>query len=283
MPRRASIALLGAVCGTALLLLTWYAAYHIGFVERGDQSILNGFIDLQRPRADGIANFIAHLCNPSPYVYFAAIPVLVALIRGRPWVAATIAAILLGANATTELIKPLLATPHGTVPVGQYSSVAYGSWPSGHATAAMSLALTSVLAAPARLRPVVAAVGAGFAVAVSYSFLTLGWHYPSDVLGGYLVASVWTLLGVGFLSARQARWPQELERDRGARLPVGNALRPPALALLAAIAAAALVAVARPHPVVGFARSHELFVIGAATIGAVGLAIVTGVMLAVRR
>ena len=63
------------------------------------------------------------------------------------------------------------------------------SWPSGHATAAMSFALCAVLAAPARLRPLVAAVGAAFAVAVCYSFLALAWHYPSDVLGGFLVAT----------------------------------------------------------------------------------------------
>ena len=28
---------------------------------------------------------------------------------------------------------------------------------------------------------------AAFAIAVSYSFLELGWHYPSDVLGGFLI------------------------------------------------------------------------------------------------
>jgi membrane-associated phospholipid phosphatase len=270
-----------AAGGTVLLLLTWYAAYHIGVVAHADQSILNGFIDLQRPRVGSVASFIARLCNPSPYVYLAAIPVLVALVRGRPWVAATIAAILLGANLTTELIKPLLATPHGTAAAGQYPSLASGSWPSGHAAAAMSLALCSVLAAPSRLRPLVAALGAVFAVAVSYSFLTLGWHYPSDVFGGFLVAGVWTALGVALLTVLAARRPGNVEA--GPRLPVAAALRAPAAALLGAVALVALVVVARPHGAVTFARSHEAFVLGAGAIGALGLALATGLVLVMRR
>ena len=46
---------------------------------------------------------------------------------------------------------------------------------------------------------------------------------------------------------------------------------------------ALLVAVARPHAVVSFARSHELFIIGAAAIALVAVALATGLMLAVRR
>jgi membrane-associated phospholipid phosphatase len=281
MPRRASIALLCAAGGILLLLLTWYAAHHVAFFARADQSILSGFLDLQRPHVGTVASSIARLCNPSPYVYLAAVPVLVALVRGRPWVATTIAAILLGANLTTELIKPLLAAPHATVPPGQYPSVAFGSWPSGHATAAMSLALCSVLAAPARLRPAVAALGAAFAIAVSYSFLTLGWHYPSDVFGGFLVAGVWTALGVAVLTVLEARRPSDAETV--ARLPIAATLRPPAIALLGGLVVVALVAVARPHDVLAFARLHEAFVLGAGAIGALGLALATGLALAVRR
>ena len=284
MPRQARFALGGAAAGVALLLITWYAAYHVGIFERVDQSIFDGFVDLHRPRVGGIASFIARLCNPSPYVYFAAVPVLVALLRGRVRVAITIGAILLGANITTELLKPALATSHGTSPPAGYPVLLPGSWPSGHATAAMSLALCSVLAAPARLRPVVAALGAAFAVAVSYSFLTLGWHYPSDVFGGFLVAGAWTAVGVAFLLfTRDTYRLRAVECDRIERLPVRSALRPAGMALLCALAAAGLLAAARPHAVGAFVRGHEVFVAGAAAIGALGLALATAVMLALRR
>ena len=124
----------------------------------------------------------------------AAIPVLIALVRRRPRVAVAIVVILLGANATTQWLKAPLAEPRGRRwAVRPWSSAA--SWPSGHATAAMSLALCMVIAAPAALAaPRSAAAMAAFSVAVCYSFLELGWHYPSDVLGGFLVAATWTLL-----------------------------------------------------------------------------------------
>jgi hypothetical protein len=147
----------------------------------------------------------------------------------------------------------------------------------------MSLALCSVLAAPARLRPVVAALGAAFAVAVSYSFLTLGWHYPSDVFGGFLVAATWTLLGVYAVVMLDARRPPRVPSETTRRISVREALAPPVAAVVGAAAIAGLVALARPHQVISYARGHEAFVVGAAAIGVLALALATGVMLALRR
>ncbi len=282
MPRRAVLALIGVGAGIALLFITWYLSFHVGVFERADQSILRGFFDLHRPRVAPIARFIAQLCNPKPYVFLAAVPVLVALRRGRPQVAIAIVAILFGANVTTELLKPLLAQQRFSPPPLGVPQIGAGSWPSGHATAAMTLALCSVLAAPARLRPIVAALGAVFAVAVSYSFLTLGWHYPSDVFGGFLVAATWTLLGVAAVFTANARTPVR-PAGAGRRLSLREALGPPAIALAGALALVILVAIARPHEVVAWTRVHTAFMVGAAAIGALSLALATGIMLALRR
>ena len=46
-----------------------------------------------------------------------------------------------------------------------------------------------------------------FAVAVGCALLILAWHMPSDVLGGYLVAALWTALAVAALRAADRRWP----------------------------------------------------------------------------
>ncbi|MGB0096732.1 MAG: phosphatase PAP2 family protein [Solirubrobacteraceae bacterium] len=284
MRRRSSRALVGAVGGAALLFVTWFATFHVGVFERADQSIFSGFTKLgNHPHVGGVANFIATLCNPSPYIYFGAIPVVIALARRRLPVAFAIGAVLLGANETTQLLKPLLAHPRAHSLLGGFPAVSPVSWPSGHATAAMSLALCMVLAVPARLRPLTAALGAAFAVAVSYSFLTLGWHYPSDVLGGYLVAGTWTLLGVAAVFSFEARRHRAAPEEQSTRQTVREALGPPALALVGAIALAGLVLVARPHAVVSYARLHETFIIGAAVIGGLGLTLATGLMLALRR
>ena len=280
MPRRAALALLGAGAAVALLILTWLLAFHVGLFRQADVKILGGFVDLHRPRVDPIANFIANLCNPSPYVYFAGALVLLALVRRRPVVALVICMIVFGANVTTQLLKPLLAEPR---PVAGDAVIGAASWPSGHATAAMSLALCSLLAVPTRLRPAAAAIGALFAVAVSYSFLTLQWHFPSDVFGGFLVATAWTLLGVAALFTIRDRRPQDGVPDAAERLSVRDALRAPAAALLGTLALAGLVALARPHTVVAYAQAHTTFVVGAAAIGSLGLALATAVMLTLRR
>jgi membrane-associated phospholipid phosphatase len=281
MPRRASLALVGAAAAVALLILTWYLAFHVGVFHRADTRILAGFTDLHRPREDPIANFIAGLCNPEEYVFLVAGVLLLALARRRPGAALTIAIIVLGANVTTQLLKPLLAQYRSVLP-GQ-APIATVSWPSGHATAAMSLSLCLVLAAPARLRPVAAAVGAAFAVAVSYSFLTLGWHYPSDVFGGFLVAMTWTLLGVAALFFVRARRSGTPTVDLAERQSWRAALGVPAAAVGVALALVGLVLLVRPHEVVSYAQAHRTFLIGAAAIAAMGVGLATGLMLALRR
>jgi membrane-associated phospholipid phosphatase len=265
-----------------LLVVTWYAAFHVGFVQHADQSIYRQFGHLRtHPHVGSLAWRLATLCDPTPYVYLCAVPVAIALIRRRPWVAMAIVAILLGANVTTQLLKPLLAQPRASSLLGGIIPPTDSSWPSGHATAAMSLALASVLAVPARLRPLLAALGAAFAVGVSYSFLTLQWHYPTDVFGGFLVAAVWALLGAAAVFT--ARRPAGQASESTQRISIRAALGPPGAAVLGALVLLAAVFLARPHQVVDYARAHELFVGGVAAIGALGLALATGLMLALRR
>jgi membrane-associated phospholipid phosphatase len=279
--------LLAVICLVALLG-TWFAAFHVGLFERADQSVFSGFANLGRhPRVSALASYIARLCDPQPFVFLAVIPVAVALLRGRPRLAIAIAAILLGANVTTELLKPLLAHPRAAWLLGGRAPVGAASWPSGHATAAMSLTLTAVLAAPGRLRPVVATLGAAFTVAVSYSFLALGWHYPSDVFGGFLVAASWTAAVVAALLGAEQRHARPTSVTpsvaQGARVSLRGALAPPGAALLGAVALACAVAVARPQEVVLYARAHEAFVVGATAIGALALLLAIGLMLVLRR
>ncbi len=283
MPRRARMALTGAAAGVVLLAVTWYLAHYVGFFKQADVSILRGFAELSRPRLDRLTNFIAGLCDPQRYVFLALIPIVTALARGRPRVAIMLGLVLLVANETTQLLKPALAAPRNYV---YWDPIGAASWPSGHATAAMSLALCMVIAAPARRRPAVAAAMAAFAIAVSYSFLELGWHYPSDVFGGFLVAATWTLVGVACLStyeARRAGGAPDPARQPRRSISIGQALTPPAAVLAVAMLLFALIAIARPHPVIAYARAHEAFVIGAGSIGVLGLMLASGLTLMLRR
>jgi membrane-associated phospholipid phosphatase len=277
------MALAGAAIGVVLLALTWYLSHYVAVVRRLDVNILLGFAQLNRPRLDRLTQFIASLCDPQWYVFLAVIPLAMALARRRPRVAAMIALVLLGANETTQLLKPLLIAPRDPV---WWSPIAQASWPSGHATASMTLALCTVIAAPPRWRPAVAATMVGFALAVCYSFLELGWHYPSDVFGGFLVAATWTLLGVGGLSSYEARRaipPTVPGSSRPAAVTVGQALTPMGALLGAVGLCVGLILLARPQPVITYARGHEAFVLGVAAIGALGLLLAAGLTLMLRR
>jgi membrane-associated phospholipid phosphatase len=194
----------GALCLAVLcvggLALTWVVAALVPATHVRDAVALYDFTRLSRPGVDALANGLLHLLDPLLYTLWATVLVLVAIGRGRPRVALAVALVSAVAPLSAEALKPLLAHPHARV---GWKYIDEASWPSGHSTAALSLVLCAVLVAPARLRPAVAALGGVFAAAVGCSLLILAWHMPSDVLGGYLVAALWTALAMAWLRSRE--------------------------------------------------------------------------------
>jgi membrane-associated phospholipid phosphatase len=194
---------IAGLCLVALALI-WVVAELVPAAHLRDALALRDFTLLSRPHIDTAANFLIHLLEPALFILWGAALVFIALARGRPRVALAVAAVMGLAPLTSETLKPLLAHPHarvGDVHIGP------ASWPSGHSTAALALVLCAVLVAPARLRLTVAAVGGVYAAAVGCALLILAWHMPSDVIGGYLVASLWMALAVAALRVADRRWP----------------------------------------------------------------------------
>ena len=279
MQRRAKLSLLAALAGAGLLVLVHEIAYHTGAGLTADRRVLGGFTSLERPRIHNFLNGIAHLGDPKPFTIFGLALMAIALVRRRPRSAVAVGAILAGANVTTQMLKPALAHVR---PVGDAGAhIAAASWPSGHATASLSLALCAVLVAPARLRPAVATAGAAFSVAVTFSLLALGWHFPSDVIGGYLVVATWTALAVAGVWASEARWPRSAAP--AAPVAVRDAVLPAVITAGAALAVAALIAIARPGAVADYAQQHTTFVVGAGAIAALGLGLAMALALTLRR
>jgi membrane-associated phospholipid phosphatase len=283
MPIRPRTALLGAGACLFLLALVWFASFHVGFVRHADQSGFLQFYDLQNHGSiTWVARHLVSAFQPNPYVYLVLVPLVVALLRGRPRVVLAIGVIVLGANASTEVLKHILAAPRPGSVFHGFSPLPPASWPSGHSTAVMSLVLASVLAAPARLRPAAAALGASLAIAVGYSVVARALHYPSDVVGGFLMAATWTLAVVAGLLAAERRWPL----DRTTTSPpvsLRAVLGAPGAVVGGAVAIGLALAISRPHDVVSYARLHQAFVVEAAGIAALSLAVSTAVLLSVRR
>ena len=274
-------ALAGTAACVALLAATWVAAFHIGIVREADQWTYAGFGNLSHHGVvRRVANLFVGLCDPPRYVIWAPVAVVIALLRGRPRVAVGAGAILLGANVTTEVLKRVLAEPRPDAVLGGWTPLPAASWPSGHSTAAMAAMLCLMLASPARLRPLVAAFGAAFAIAVGYSLLAVGTHYPSDIFGGFLVATTWTLVIVAALSVAEGRAPIAATADR---ISMRAALVPQGAVLVAAALLVGVLALGRPHDVVSYALAHKQLVVVAAAIATLSVTVSTGVMLSLRR
>jgi membrane-associated phospholipid phosphatase len=182
-PLAAWIACACALVGLALV------AYGVDAAQHADATLLAKFI--ARDGSFGwLAELIAHLGDPLPLLLMLAAACGIALRRRRPLDALAAVTVVAGANLTTQVLKVALAHPRFQAVLGhdQLGPIAF---PSGHATAATSIAIAFAFVVPPDWRAAVATIGACFVFAVGCSVMVLAWHFPSDVLGGILVASGW--------------------------------------------------------------------------------------------
>jgi membrane-associated phospholipid phosphatase len=194
--RGARLALLAAGLCAAGLALTWVLAELVPITHVKDAVALYDFTRLNRPLVEAPANLLLDLLYPPFFAVWGIALVVIALRRGLPWVALAVAIVLPLAPLSAELLKPLLAHPHDQLGPRYITNA---SWPSGHATAALALAWCALLVAPPARRRLVAILGAIFATAVGIALLVLAWHMPSDVVGGYLLATMWAALALAAL------------------------------------------------------------------------------------
>ena len=147
--------------------------------------------------------------------------------------------VVAGSAVTTQLLKVVLAHPRVQPAVGH--GIGPVSFPSGHATAAMSMAIALVLVVPRRHRWAAVILGAAYAIAISVTVIILGWHYPSDVLAGTLVATGFGFLALAALRAGGLPDRRPGHRDRRAAQPS------PVLEVCLALAGVALAVAAITH------------------------------------
>jgi membrane-associated phospholipid phosphatase len=268
--------------------LTWAVAALVPASQARDAAALDGFTNLTRLGAP--AYRVAELADPKSCLLLGVLLIAVALIGSRPRVAAAVPLILLGSALTTELLKPFVAHTHAATTLGA-RAIPAASWPSGHATAAMALALCAVIVAPKRLRPIAACLGAVFATAVGFSLLILARHMPSDVVGGYLVAALWVSIALAAVRRADDRWPvrtgrRTLGRASEALRVAGAAHRrdarvPGAIAAIVLTPAAVLSSPRAPEAL-AYAGAHPSLLAAAAAITALAVALAASLAVAVR-
>ena len=120
--------------------------------------------------------------------------VVLAIVLAKRWREATFAAVAFVGSALLNLgSKQFFQRDRPTLWESILPEDTF-SFPSGHAMGSMTLAMTAILLAwHTRWRWPVLAATAAFVLLVGFSRIYLGVHYPSDILGGWMAATVWTV------------------------------------------------------------------------------------------
>jgi undecaprenyl-diphosphatase len=155
---------------------------------RYDERLLHAVVLRRRPLLDQLARLLTRLADP---------PVAIALAGGSALGlfpgyedAGVIAAFSLAfSHLWVQILKRFFSRPRPSLPVGMASLIQPPdrfSFPSGHATAGLAMALPLAVAAPLGMGLLILCLGFGVGLTRCY----LGVHYPGDVLAGWSLAAL---------------------------------------------------------------------------------------------
>jgi membrane-associated phospholipid phosphatase len=215
------IALITAALFVTLLLLVRASSPEVLRLDRATASDLHRYA-LTHHKFTSLMRWVS---NSGKTVVWFVVMALVAgwLLRRRlRRLAIFVVVTVLGSSLLNNAVKLVVhrARPHLNDPV----AVAAGkSFPSGHSQAAIVgygvLLAVFLPIIPRRWRPVAVTVAAALALLIGFSRIALGVHYLSDVIGAYLIGTVWL---IGMISAFRT-WRREEGKPVG---DVGDGLEP---------------------------------------------------------
>ncbi|MEV6595742.1 phosphatase PAP2 family protein [Actinoplanes sp. NPDC051346] len=213
---------LGLGFGILLLLVRG----HWGPLQRLDSGVADGLNRLvsTRPAVVDALEFVARAGGRPIMMWLVTIAVVAMLIRRRFRLAIYLVVTGVGALLMDPSLKALIARlrPVVDIPV---ASAPGNSFPSGHALGSMivygALLLVFLPAVSARHRKWFITVMAMIVVAIGITRISLGVHYVSDVLAGWMLGAAW--LGVTAYAFRV--WRREIGRPE---VPLEDGLEPEA-------------------------------------------------------
>jgi membrane-associated phospholipid phosphatase len=189
---RASLLLAAATCAFAAAV-TGVLALVVAVTERADLRVSLAVSRLDTSHSSAALAAVGHLADPLPYAIAGLVLTAIAWLRGERRLALAVPLLFVATGLTTELLKRATDSARWFDAPG---------WPSGHATAAVTVALCAVLVSPPRLRPLVAAAGGAFAIAVAGSMVARSAHMASDVIAGSLIAAAYVLAALATVTRR---------------------------------------------------------------------------------
>jgi membrane-associated phospholipid phosphatase len=197
--RRAPTALQGCVAGAIVAVAGLLVVYRVAVRTRRGQALeliaSNGRL-IQPPRLQGAAADLLQTISVGSLALVMMVLLGIALVRRQRMVAVTTAVMVLGAELTTEILKRKLLTRPPLLGNGP------NTYPSGHSTVALSVAMAVIFVQAPHHRTLAALVGVPYALAIGTATVVAGWHRPSDVLGAWLVVGAWSFMAVAALRFR---------------------------------------------------------------------------------
>lgn len=183
--RRALLLLAGAA--TVLVIVVYGFAVHTSWGQRLDSAAIRGR-HLLAARDIRVARRVHQTISIASVVLLGSAICLMALGRRRPRLAVGVGVMMVGSLLTTELLKRVLPRPD----LGILDPLRKPSFPSGHTTIAVALAIGAVMVVPIRHRGAIAVLGVGFSAAIGISLVITASHRPSDPIGAALVVTAWS-------------------------------------------------------------------------------------------
>lgn len=179
------------------VVLAFFAALTVlvysGVTDGAERSFLRmAHNALATPFTDDLAHAASFVGNVPFMVLLGALMSAAMVANGYKWLALQAVTTVAAAAATTTLLKALIARPRPEL-WPDLARESNWSFPSGHATGSAAAAFVVIaLTWNTRYRWWAVAGGLVFTLAVSWSRLYLGVHYPTDLVGGWCVAGLWS-------------------------------------------------------------------------------------------
>lgn len=197
----------------------------IGFIFTFDLAVEQALYAVRSPQLVQTFIWISELARMPTILGFTAVAVILLVYRKRLPPAIGLLASVLGSVATVTILKEIVARPRPSSHIAAYleTTSSLSSFPSSHATLAVAFYGFLLCVMWGVLSPVQKWIKAGavgiIVLAVGFSRLYLGVHYPSDVLAGYLLGGIFLAVGVA-VTKKLSRAINSAEMKDGALLSI---------------------------------------------------------------
>lgn len=207
-----TLAALAGVLATALLALLAGVVTQ-GITQRFDERVLQTLEAHRSPLLTEVMIEITTIGSGVPLILMVAFAALLLWLTRHRWSVALLVIGSLGGTLVNRLLKETFERPRPVV-VDAVQQVTSLSFPSGHATSSFIVYgvlayILSRLAPDRSVRIAIWSAAVFMIIAVGFSRMYLGVHYPTDVAGGFLVGLAWVLIlaatmnALGFLASRR--------------------------------------------------------------------------------